>query len=229
MFSPLEVLVLDTETTGLHEPEANEIAWVELLSLETMELGQTFEKRYKPSKPSEFGALMTHNILESELVDCPPPTEFKLPKQTKYIIGHNIDYDWAVIGKPDVKRICTKALSSYLVPDTDSHRQSAMLYYFEGDKAREKLLQAHSALPDVMNCILVLGYLLTTAQKKFAGESIPYGVEDLYQLSEIARVPIKMPFGKHRGEAIKDTPASYKSWLLIQPDVDPYLRKALES
>lgn len=229
MFSPLEVLTLDTETTGLFEPEANEIAWVELTGLDPVTTGTSFEKRYKPSKPSEFGALLTHNILESELVDCPPPTEFKLPEQTKYIIGHNIDYDWAVIGKPDVKRICTKALSSYLVPDTDSHRLSAMLYYFEGDRAKEKLLQAHSALPDVMYCILVLGHLLGIARKRDNCLEGLASLEELHVLSELARVPLKMPFGKHRGELFKQIPSSYKSWLLSQPEVDLYLRKALEN
>jgi len=53
------------------------------------------------------------------------------------------------------------------------------------------------------------------------------GFEPLYQLSEIARIPTIMPFGKHKGDDISKLPVSYKRWLLDQPDVDPYLRKAL--
>ena len=52
--------------------------------------------------------------------------------------------------------------------------------------------------------------------------------EDIWQASELARIPTIMPFGKHKGTAIADIPADYKRWLLGQPDVDPYLRKALE-
>jgi exodeoxyribonuclease X len=37
-----------------------------------------------------------------------------------------------------------------------------------------------------------------------------------------------MPFGKHRGVAMAEVPADYKRWLRGQPDVDPYLRQALE-
>jgi exodeoxyribonuclease X len=36
-----------------------------------------------------------------------------------------------------------------------------------------------------------------------------------------------MSFGKHKGMAIADIPPDYKQRLLKQPDVDPYLVKAL--
>ena len=36
-----------------------------------------------------------------------------------------------------------------------------------------------------------------------------------------------MTFGKHKGVPIKDVPADYKRWLPGQPDIDPYLIKAL--
>jgi exodeoxyribonuclease X len=36
-----------------------------------------------------------------------------------------------------------------------------------------------------------------------------------------------MTFGKWKGTPVKDVPYDYKRWLLGQPDVDPYLRKAL--
>ncbi len=46
-------------------------------------------------------------------------------------------------------------------------------------------------------------------------------------ISEDARMPTVMSFGKHKGELIKDIPRDYKRWLLNQPDVDPYLAIAL--
>ncbi|MFH7456797.1 3'-5' exonuclease, partial [Pseudomonas syringae pv. tagetis] len=80
------------------------------------------------SKPIELGSLATSQILEEELADCPPHTEFSMPADTTYIIGHNVDYDWRVNGQPDIKRICTQALSRKLWPAADSHSQSAMIY-----------------------------------------------------------------------------------------------------
>jgi exodeoxyribonuclease X len=53
-------------------------------------------------------------------------------------------------------------------------------------------------------------------------------IEELWQLSEKSRIPKVMPFGKHKGEPIDSIPDDYRSWLLRQSDVDPYLLKALE-
>ena len=54
-----------------------------------------------------------------------------------------------------------------------------------------------------------------------------HSFEQLWERSEVARIPIKMPFGKHKGELIKDIPADYRRWLVSQTDLDPYLVKAL--
>ena len=54
-------------------------------------------------------------------------------------------------------------------------------------------------------------------------------IEQLYIASEAARIPKSISFGKHKGTAIQDLPADYVQWLLRQDDLDPYLRKALET
>lgn len=53
--------------------------------------------------------------------------------------------------------------------------------------------------------------------------------EELWHHSEEARIPKFINFGKHRGTAIADLPSDYRAWLLRQPDIDPYLIKALQS
>jgi exodeoxyribonuclease X len=52
--------------------------------------------------------------------------------------------------------------------------------------------------------------------------------EDLWQVSEVARIPSVFSFGKHKGTPIKDAPLDYIEWMLRQDDIDPYLRTALE-
>jgi len=47
-------------------------------------------------------------------------------------------------------------------------------------------------------------------------------------MSEAARIPKKITFGKYKGSSIKDLEPSYVAWLLRQDDLDPYLRKALK-
>lgn len=213
-------LVFDTETTGTDTPEIIEAAWIQLDNPDNLTILDSFEQRYRPEGPIRLGALATHHIYDEELVDCPPSASFQLPDQVTYLIGHNIDYDWQAAGQPEVRRICTLALSRYLYPELDSHSQSALLYHTHRTQAREWLRNAHSAMADVKNCLHNLRALLKQASKI-------HSWEDLWQLSEHARIPTHMPFGKHRGEPIGQIPADYKAWLLRQTDIDPYLVKAL--
>ena len=79
--------------------------------------------------------------------------------------------------------------------------------------------EAHSAGTDVFILTRVLETIIEQTEVK--------SMDQLYELSEKARIPEHMPFGKHKGEPIADIPTSYVQWLLKQTDVDPYLRKAL--
>lgn len=225
-----KIIIFDTETTGIKkenkEAEIIEAAWVSLD--ENLEPTSTFEQRYKPSIPIDFGAMATHHIIEEDLVDCPESSTFKLPDTVEYIIGHNVDYDWNMINKPDVKRICTLALARKLLPELDSHTQTALIYYFSENKneAREMVKNAHSALTDVQNCNFVLNNLINYFEKKYARKVTD--IDHLWRLSEAARIPDIMPFGKHQGMPIKELSTDYKAWLLRQKDIDPYLIIALK-
>lgn len=223
----MSAYIFDTETTGLKEPQVVEAAWIKLKSCSLHLPGVAqFLQRYKPSKPISLGALSTCHILDEDLADCPPHTDFALPADAAYLIGHNVDFDWRVAGEPDVKRICTRALSSMLWPDADSHTQSAMIYLHYRERAADLLQRAHSALADVKNCRLLLHACL---QELDAGGQRVESWEQLWELSEIARIPTVIRFGKHAGSLIKDLPSDYRTWLLRQPDLDPYLLKALSS
>ena len=213
-------IIFDTEATGIKEPVLIEAAWLELASIEPFTVTNPFVQRYNPGKPITLGALATHHILDEELVDCPPASNFHLPSDVEYMIGHNVDFDWEVIGKPEIKRICTLALARKLWLNLDSHTQSALLYYLERNSAREQLRNAHSAIADVGICAVILDHICQQLNVKT--------VEDLYTESEKARIPTTMPFGKHKGMLLSDIPSDYKQWLLGQGDIDSYLRKALK-
>lgn len=169
-------------------------------------------------------------IICQDLVGCRDSKEFALPASPLLMIGHNVDFDWRMAGEnPDIKRICTLALSRFLFPDKDSHTQSAMMYLIarrngREAQARELLRNAHAALDDVRNCAIVLRFLLEVAMD--AGHATDTW-EEVHALSEKARIPTVMPYGKHKGTPINQVPNDYKAWLLRQPDVDPYLVQAL--
>lgn len=215
--------IFDSETTGLNEPQLVEAAWLRLR--DDLTVADEFLQRYKPSKPIELGALATSHILDEDLADCPLHNAFRLPVDASYIIGHNVDYDWGVIGKPDIKRICTAALSRRLWPEADSHSQSAMIYLHYRREAPTLLRNAHAALDDVKNCRLLLIKILEALKAELGHPVADW--EELWTISEDARIPTVIGFGKHRGAKFSDLPADYRRWLLGQPDLDPFVRKAL--
>ncbi|MCE5387834.1 MAG: DUF3820 family protein [Acidithiobacillus sp.] len=219
----MAVLIFDTETTGRQSPQLIEAAWLRVSDLRTLAVEEEFVQRYRPEKTIELGAIAVHHILDEDLVDCPPAASFALPADTEYLVGHSIDFDWEVIGRPEVKRICTYAMSRKLWPELDSFSQSALLYHFSKDrqKTRANLKGAHSALADVKFCRIILNRILLAVR--------PVSWEALWEFSERARIPDTMPFGKHKGVKIADLPDDYRRWTLNNlHDMDPYLRKALE-
>jgi exodeoxyribonuclease X len=137
-------------------------------------------------------------------------------------------FDFAVSGsvpavdEPQIRRTCVMALSWSFFPGLDSYSQSVVLYHLARDRAREPLKNAHSAMADVQNCLIILPHILL---RMLPEESATW--EGIWRRSELARIPTVMTFGKHKGMPIKDVPADYKRWLLGQPELDPYLIKAL--
>ena len=214
-------IIFDTEATDIKEPVLIEAAWLAINKLQPLEIGEQFVQRYNPGKKISLGALATHHILDEELINCPPASSFQLPADLTYLIGHNIDFDWQVLGQPPIKRICTLALARKVWPDLDSHSQSALLYHLDRQHAREQLRNAHSALADVGICAKILEAICVELQIDT--------IESLWAASEKARMPSHMPFGQHKGVPLSEVPMDYKSWLLGQADIDPYLRKALEA
>lgn len=224
--------VFDTETTDIN----GEIIQTGFLGLSGNFIYDNpqplvWGQNYKPEGKITFGAMATHHILPEELEDCPPSSSFSFPKEIIYMIGHNIDYDYEVSGKPEhVKRIDTLAMSRKLYPE-DSHTLSAMVYRLQTDKkiAREMVKLAHDAQGDVRMTYWLLCQLIEEANKRLSETSSSFRLTDwesLYQFSEHSRIPDVMPFGKHKGVSIKDVPEDYVNWYRCQESPDPYIIKA---
>lgn len=216
--------IIDTETTGLNEPEVIELAYQRIDSLDPAGLYAALTlKCYLPSKPIELGAMATHHITLEMLQGYPPSSEASLPPDAEYIIGHNVDFDWKALGSPPSKRICTQALAQMLYPGLDSYSLGALMYHLKPNIARDKLKDAHTAAADVMNCQLILAEMMLELENR--GYLID-GFEALWSISEHARIPTVMTFGKHKGMRVADVPRSYASWYERQEQTDPYLLEA---
>lgn len=226
----MQAIILDTETHTLNGLPI-EIAYAPIqieqgkLSLDREKI---FDQLYSiGDEKISYAAMAVHHILESDLVDQPNFGTFELPQETTYIIGHNIDYDIRAIQQcgvetSHIKAICTLALSRLVWPHAEAHNISALIYMISkgSSKAREMLKGAHRADADIILTANILMHIIHHLGIQT--------IEELYEVSEDARIPRKINFGKHRGTAILDLPSDYVSWLLRQEDLDPYLKKALE-
>jgi len=232
--------LIDTETTGFDEPDVIELAWMGPLHVFSPPDAGIEKMRFRPRKPISLGAMAVHHILDEDLAGEPEwPGSWTPPAD--YIVAHSVDYDWKAIGQPNVKRICTLALSRRLWPDLDSHSLSALTYHFtDRREARELLKGAHGAATDVELCCRVLCQILRAMPKVASWDR-------LWDASERARVPTHLDFGKYgpksdwakahnqpKGMPIADLPhldSNYLWWLLSgkcdQVNDDPYLAKAL--
>lgn len=228
----MSAVILDTETTGTGDDDkVIEFALTELMPAPRplTEVGDVAHRiyRFSSDRRISLGAMATHHIIEEDLEGFPPFIGWDPADEgIEYIVGHNVDFDWRMLGKPEVKRICTLALARSLWPDIDSHSLGAMVYHVSIDKneARRRVKGAHSAAADIQ---MVVDVLLPEILIKVMPRGATWS--DLWELSERARIPTVMPFGKHKGVPLGDVPSDYKRWLLNQPDVDPYLVKALRA
>ena len=227
----MQAIILDTETHTLNGLPI-EIAYAPI-QIEAGKLSLDREKMFDQlysigNEKISFGSMAVHHILESELIGQPNFSDFELPPETTYIIGHNIDYDIRTIqhsgvDTSNIKAICTLALSRLVWPDAEAHNISALIYMISkgSEKAREMLKGAHRADADIILTANILMHIIHHLKIQT--------IEELFEASEDARIPRTINFGKHRGTTISELPADYVQWLLRQEDLDPYLRKALEN
>jgi exodeoxyribonuclease X len=221
--------ILDTETTDAGDaPEVIQLAIMGPMYTPLTD-APTATFRYKPGKPISIGAMATHNIIAEDLEASPPWVGYTLPSDCAYIIGHAIDFDWRAIGSPNVKRICTLALSRSLWPDIDSHKLTALMYHIHSHKfARALVKGAHDAEADVCLCLRLLLHLY---EEQF-DDAMNW--EQIWRMSEEARIPKVFSFGKYKGEEIshiKAVDGGYINWCLSGKcdlvNEDEYLRRAL--
>lgn len=223
-------LILDCEVNSMDLPEAIEVAVlpVEFDGGRLVQADSMAVKRFKPVRKMDPGALAVHNILPCELEDEDSSEGAKAwvqelagNYQAEYAVGHNVDFDLQALGFEKVKRVCTLGMARELYPAANAYSLTALTYYLFGftEAVREAVKGAHGAAADVT---LTFELAKTMAEAKDINDW-----ESLHFVSESARIPKKMPFGKHKGESINAVPTSYFTWLLKQDNIDPYLEKAV--
>jgi len=129
----VEFIVLDTETTGLHQEKGHRIIEIALLryDLESRKLLDSWVKRIDPERPIDPGAQEVHGIAYEDLVGCPKwdelANEISLRMNScDLLVAHNMGFDGPFIGLelsrvgimvPQTDTFCTMVNARWACPD----------------------------------------------------------------------------------------------------------------
>jgi len=234
-----QAMILDTELTGLHEPDVIQLAAKGPMPFPNWHSAPTELLHFQPRKPITIGAMATHRIIPEDLEGYPVwPGSYELPVDVGYLIGHGVDIDWTAIGAPArVRRICTLALAKRYWPDLDSYKLVALMFHLVSPAAaREMTANAHSASVDISLTEFVLDNLIDEINKQRGGV-IPHvqSWDTLWEISEAARIPVRIGFSKYGpkngqpGTLYSEVPTGMLKWI-VDPvrvnDMDPWEVKA---
>lgn len=244
-----QAMILDVETTGLHEPDVIQLAAKGPFEFSDWHRAPTEVLHFKPrpGKAISIGAMASHRIIEEDLDGYPEwPGSYALPPQVEYLIGHQIDFDWQAIGSPgnvslpqNVRRICTMALAKRYWPDIDSYKLTALVYHLVSPAvAREMTTNAHNAAVDINLTEFVLDSLIEEINDARGG-LVPHvqSWETLWEISEASRIPLRIGFSKYGpkngqpGTLYSEVPVGMLRWICDPVrinDMDPWEVKAAQ-
>ena len=216
--------VFDTETAGL-DGGVCDIAIVRIDN--DFNVVWQAESLIDPERPISPSASGIHHITDDMVKHEPTLAEFvelnpqAFPEGGAFA-GHNLAFDLRMVKAvlpQHYSKLCSLKLSrnTWVNGEVENHQLQTLRYTFglEGGNA-------HRAMGDVITCISLLKHLTKVHNTDLAG------------LLQLAHKPLsldtKFPFGKHKGEKLRDLPMSYVNWALSNmTDLDPDLREALAS
>lgn len=231
----MTALIIDTETDQGANPRPVQVATIDLTT------GQQWMAYFNSGRPISPVTTQIHGITDDDVagLDAFDLSNFNVPE---YLIGHNVNFDWRVIGRPEVKLICTVRLARLAFPEWSSYKQSRCIEQLfnlqnRGGDITHFTQQAHDALGDVKMCYEIykaccekLGinyhnyaaaHLLCQKARATRGKSSTGNTSD--QPMSV------MPFGKYRGQPVAQLPKPYVKWILANvPALRPNLINALQ-
>lgn len=216
MNNPATALIIDTETDQGHDPRPIQVATINVAT------GFEWMKYFNSGRSISPIVIKVHGITDDDVegLERFDLADFELPT---YLIGHNVRFDWRVIGSPSVKLICTVRLARVAFPEWYAYGQSKCIEQLLGKgEASRMTIAAHDALGDARMCYLL--YQACCERLEIA----PTDFAAAHMVSNTANPVAKMPFGKHKGQLIKDVPISYVKWMLGNiHNMTPSLHSAL--
>lgn len=212
--------LVDTETTGLEQPEPPASGVVEVGEIQfdpiTLEVLCEGSVRVNPGCPIQEGASKVHGIYDADVVGCPTLAEVWGSDDPIVMGGHNHKFDYARLAPycPNiVGTFCTLDLARQWLRGPPNYKLQTLVEYYDLKRGA-----AHSALGDCYSNLQLLHLVVRESNKT---------VPELVTATGTRRMILKMLYGKHKGMSIHELPLSYISWFLNQ-EIDADLRYSLQ-
>jgi len=219
-----EVIVIDTETTGLDPNDGATVIEVAGYGVDANAgLGTTlcyssliaYEGEIPPT------AKAVHHITERDVHPSRAPSRAKALAPILTALGedaipaaHNAAFDSKFLPEIEGDWICTWRCAMHLWPQAPSHSNQVLRYWLGVDSDDFFWLPsdagAHRALYDAAVTAAIVSRMLRERS-----------VEELLLLSTLPVLLETVRFGKYEGWAWKDVPFGYLSWYLKTEDQDP--------
>lgn len=214
--APLSILrFCDTETTGFPpRAEMVEIGWTDLVYYPDgwkIEVDQQ-SAFVDPGHPIPAKATEIHGITDDMVRGAMSANDARaqLSRGAVIMAAHNVAFDRQFVRSP-LPWICTLECARVVWPDAPNHKNETLKAYLgievDGDAHRAGYDAAVSA-----RILLQLFKHLTIAE--------------MLGISSPDAVPLKMPFGVHKGKRFVDIPESYLIWMRDHKDMRKGMRTA---
>nr|WP_243453189.1 3'-5' exonuclease [Psychrobacter coccoides] len=132
-------LIIDTETDQGSDPRPIQVATINVAT------GFEWMKYFNSGRSISPVVIKVHGITDEDVagLECFKLEKFEL---SEYLIGHNVRFDWRVIGRPSTKLICTVRLAREAFPEWRYYGQSKCIEQLIGQSAaRQMTAAAHDA------------------------------------------------------------------------------------
>lgn len=214
--APLSIIrVVDTETTGFPpNAEMVEIGWTDLVKYPEgwVITGDHQSAFVNPGIPIPAKATEIHGITDQMVAYGMPPVGARklLAHGAAVLVAHNARFDRQFV-RSSLPWICTMECARTVWPGAPNHKNETLKEYLgitvKGD--------AHRAGYDAAVSANILLHLMKHLS-----------IDEMISLSDPGRVPLTIPFGKHKGKRFADLPDSYLQWIVGEKDMRKGMKTA---
>lgn len=168
-----------------------------------------------PGIPIPAKVTAIHGITDDMVKDGMSPADARalLSRGAAIIAAHNVAFDRQFV-RSALPWVCTLECARHVWPQAPNHKNETLKEWLgivvEGD--------AHRA-----------GYDAAVSARIFLELTKHLSIDEMLSISDPGAVPLKMPFGVHKGKRFSEIPGSYLRWIVDSKDMRKGMKTAAQN